>query len=118
TEDTLAHVDPGAASATFTYDTSAPVAAVTFPTTTTHYSAAGWTGAVTGTSHDAAGSGTTVNVRVQKDGGANSCYNGTDFTGDCSNANTFLSPSSGTASGTSVASWSLALLAGKLTNGS
>ena len=101
---------------TFTYDTSAPSSATL--TTNGTYNAAGWPGAVTGTTSDS-GTGShgisAVNVSIQ-DSTTGKCWNGTDFTtATCPN---YIAVSSGgTASGSANANWSYTLANSALTDG-
>jgi hypothetical protein len=98
---------------TFTNDITAPTAAVTFPVNNTHYNSAGWNSTLSGTSADASSSVATVKVSIQKDGGANACWDGTNAAGHF----TAACPNYVTASGTT--SWTLATLGtGALVDGS
>src|SRR5207253_1368253 len=87
---TNANTNTAAATSSFVYDTTAPAGAVSFPVDGTHYNAGGWSSSLAGSSFDATGSsGTTVTISIQKDGGANACWDGTDaaghFTAACPN---------------------------------
>src|SRR5438552_235965 len=68
-----------AATASFVYDTSAPTASITtpssFPYTTLFRS---WPGSIAGSASDTTSSVATVKLSIQKDGGASSCWDGTN----------------------------------------
>ncbi|MHB8651059.1 MAG: beta strand repeat-containing protein, partial [Gaiellaceae bacterium] len=101
-------------------DDTAPAATISFPTASA-YNTTGWgSGSIAGTATDAAGNGVaSTKVSIQKDGGANSCWDGTDlaghFTTACPN---YVAVTNGTASGGATANWSTTLSAGSLVNGS
>src|SRR5207244_3656912 len=77
------------------------------------HNAAGWTGSISGTAADTGGSGVaTMKVSIQKDGGANACWDGTNAAGHFTTA----CPNYVTATGTS--SWSAALGTAALVDGS
>ena len=100
------------ASQAFTYDTSAPTASFTFPTNNTHYNSTGWAGSITGSAADTSSSVATIKLSIQKDGGANSCWDGTNAAGHF----TAACPNYVTATGTT--SWSATLGTGAFVNGS
>src|SRR5206468_2891572 len=86
---TNANTNNSAASSSFVYDTTAPTATVSFPANNSHYNAAGWNSTLSGTATDASSSVATVKLSIQKDGGANACWDGTNaaghFTAACPN---------------------------------
>ncbi|HTZ04691.1 MAG TPA: SwmB domain-containing protein, partial [Gaiellaceae bacterium] len=116
TIDALTNTDNAAATATWTYDTSAPSSATL--TTNAVYNAAGWPGSVSGTVSDA-GTGShgisAVNVSIQ-DSGTGKCWNGANFT-TASCPNYVPVSSGGTASGGADANWSYTLASSALTDG-
>src|SRR5262249_28809203 len=73
--------NPATTPATTTDDTTNATGAVTSPATGTHYNAAGWTGSISGTAADSGSGVGTVKVSIQKDGGANACWDGTNAAG-------------------------------------
>src|SRR5207245_2041613 len=83
---TNANTNTSAASSSFVYDNTAPTASVTFPATGTHYNSAGWNSTLSGTSADASSSVATVKLSIQKDGGANACWDGTNAAGHFASA--------------------------------
>src|SRR5207247_465060 len=97
---------------TFVYDTSAPTATVSFPANSSHYNAAGWNSTLSGTATDASSSVATVKLSIQKDGGANACWDGTNAAGHF----TAACPNYVTATGTT--SWSTTLGSAALIDGS
>src|SRR5207237_27437 len=117
---------------TFTNDTSATAPAITFPANNAHYnsggwatisgtgpdpgsgraSAPGWPGSISGTAADSSSSVATVKLSIQKDGGANSCWDGTNAAGHFTSA----CPNYVTATGTT--SWSANLGSSALIDGS
>src|SRR5207249_2009506 len=100
---TNANTNTTAASSSLVYDTTAPTATVSFPATGTHYNAAGWNSTLSGTATDASSTVATVKLSIQKDGGANACWDGTNAAGHFTTA----CPNYVTASGTT--SWSTTL---------
>src|SRR5205085_1179381 len=98
--------------ATSTDDTSAPTATVSFPATGSHYNAAGWNSTLSGSAGDASSSVATVKLSIQKDGGANSCWDGTNAAGHFTSA----CPNYVTASGTT--GWTSTLGTSALVDGS
>ena len=96
-------------SSTFTYGTSAPSVAVTYPVNTTTYGA-NWSGSISGTATaNATGSSlSTVDVSIQQ--GSGGCWSGSGntFTASCPN---YVGVTSGTTS------WSLRLPTTNLTSG-
>src|SRR5207249_2854837 len=109
---TNANTNTAAASSSFVYDTTAPTATVSFPATGTHYNAAGWNSTLSGTATDTSSTVATVKLSIQKDGGANACWDGTNAAGHFTTA----CPNYVNATGTS--SWSAALGTGALVDGS
>ncbi|HTZ05343.1 MAG TPA: hypothetical protein VMB53_06270, partial [Gaiellaceae bacterium] len=92
---------------TFVNDSTAPTAAVTFPSAAA-YNAAGWTGSLTGTASDGGSGVNAVKVSIQDTTvGGSSCWNGSSFTAAC--------PNYVTATGTT--SWSYSLAGSNLTDG-
>src|SRR5439155_433852 len=96
----------------YVYDTSAPTASVSFPANNSHYNAAGWNSTLSGSASDANSSVATVKLSIQKDGGANSCWDGTNAAGHFTSA----CPNYVTASGSS--SWTATLGTAALVDGS
>src|SRR5207247_714300 len=70
TIDNATNTDTAAATASWTYDNSAPTATVSFPANNSHYNAAGWNSTLSGTAADTSSSVATVKLSIQKDGGA------------------------------------------------
>ncbi|HEY5059542.1 MAG TPA: hypothetical protein VII51_11060, partial [Gaiellaceae bacterium] len=104
------------AAGTFTYDTSAPNTATL--SSNAVYNAAGWPGAITGTTTDL-GTGShgisAVKVSIQ-DSSSGKCWNGANFTtAVCPNY--IAVTSGGSAVGAANANWSYTLASGALTNG-
>ena len=88
------------ATATFTYDTTAPTSAITFPVNAAAYNTAGWTGAISGTA-DAGAGASIVSVGVSIQQGTGNYWDGAGFN---SATEVFV-----TATGTD--SWTLAFVA-------
>src|SRR5207302_5040 len=109
---TNANTNTSAATATFVYDTSAPTASVTAPANNTHSNSSGWAGSLTGSASDATSSVATVKLSIQKDGGASSCWDGTNAAGH------FTSACPNYVTATSTTSWSATLGTGALVDGS
>ena len=109
---TNANTNNSAATSSFTYDNTAPTAAVSFPANGTHYNAAGWVSTLSGTSADASSTVASVQISIQKDGGASACWDGTDAAGH------FTSACPNYVSVTGTTSWTKTLSAGSLVNGS
>ena len=104
------------AAGTFTYDTSAPTTAAL--TTNGVYNAAGWPGAISGTTNDSATVAhgiSAVSVSVQ-DSTTGKCWNGTNFT-TAACPNYVAVTSGGSSAGAANASWSYTLASGALTDG-
>src|SRR5207244_2804587 len=102
---TTANSDNNAASRSFTYDTTPPTAAFTFPAAGGFYNASGWSGSITGPAADSGSGVNKVEVAIQD--GSGNYYDGSGF----NNAGqTFL-----LASGTT--SWSYAIASSKLSDG-
>src|SRR5439155_1568051 len=87
---------------TFVYDTSAPTATISFPATGTHYNSAGWNSTLSGTAADASSSVATVKVSIQKDAGANACWDGTKAADDFTSASCHYGTATGTTSWTTT----------------
>src|SRR5207302_5060877 len=100
------------ATSSFVYDTTAPTATISSPTSGTHYNSAGWAGSISGTAADSSSSVATIKRSIQKDGGANSCWDGTNAAGHFTSA----CPNYVTATGTT--SWSATLGNAALVDGS
>src|SRR5262249_47365940 len=101
--DTAGNVSSNAV-VTFTYDTTLPTAAITFPANNGKYNAASWTGSITGTAGDTA-PGTVANVKLTiQRSSDNQFWNGSAWQ---------VASVQLTASGTT--SWSQALAASNLT---
>jgi large repetitive protein len=96
--------------ASFTYNTSRPNVAVSFPTTGTTYNSGTWSGSITGTASSTAGSGTSVTSSAVsiEDTNTSKYWNGSGFSSSTQVFNT--------ASGTPT-SWNYALPASNLTSG-
>jgi hypothetical protein len=97
-------------SRTFNYDNTNPTVSITFPSASTSYNTAGWTGSITGTASDPSG-GTFIsglaNVKLSiRDVTAGKYWGGTSFN---STPEFFVTP-------TGTTSWSYALAASALTN--
>ncbi len=76
--DEVGNVQTTSTTATFTYDTTAPTSAITFPVNAAAYNATGWTDAITGTAADVGGSGVaSVEVSIQQ--GSGNYWSGTAF---------------------------------------
>ena len=107
---------------TFTYDTASPSGTITFPVDSTVYNASGWAGTVAGTATDS-GHGSngiaSTQISIQKDGGASSCWDGTNgaghFAASCPN---WVAVTNGTATGAGTASWTSSLGSAALVDGS
>ena len=113
TIDRVNNTNNSATTATWTYDTSPPTAAVTFPATGTHYNSGGWgSGTLSGTAADATSSVASVQISIQKDGGASACWDGTDAAGHFTSA----CPNYVNVAGTTA--WTKTLSAGSLVDGS
>ena len=109
---TTNNVNLSAAARSFSYDTTPPTATITFPTASA-YSVAGWgSGTLAGTASDSGSGVASVKVSIQKDGGANACWDGTNAAGHF----TAACPNYVVVSGTT--SWTKTLSAGSLVNGS
>ena len=92
---------------TFTYNTSPPTVAVTYPVTTSIYGA-NWTGAITGTASSNSASALASASVALEDTTAGKWWNGSSFT---PTVQTFVPVTSGTTS------WSLTMAGSKLTSG-
>jgi len=95
---------------TFSYDTTAPTVAITFPVNGTHYDATTWTGTITGTASSNSGGSTTitsVSVAIE-DTTTTMWWNGTSFS---ATTQTFLPVTSGTTT------WLLTFAAANLNSG-
>src|SRR5439155_320023 len=77
-----------------------------------HYNSAGWNSTLSGSATDASSSVATVKLSIQKDGGANACWDGTNAAGHFTTA----CPNYVNASGTT--SWSTTLGTAALIDGS
>ncbi len=108
TTDNLNNTNPSAATASWTYDTAAPTATVTFPAAA-YYNAVGWdaTGGISGAADDHGGSGLgQVGVAIE-DATTGNYYDGTGF----ASSSIIYQPAGGTSS------WNYPLASSKLTNG-
>src|SRR5439155_871130 len=112
TIDNVTNTDTSAATASWTYDNSAPTATATFPANGTHYNAAGWNSTLSATATDASSTVATVKLSIQKDSGANACWDGTNAAGHFTTA----CPNYVTATGTT--SWTTTLSTAALVDGS
>src|SRR5947208_3330162 len=86
---TNANTNTAAASSSFVYDTTAPTGTVIFPASGSHYNAAGCYFFYSDSAHRDLHSFPTRRSSDLKDGGANSCWDGTNaaghFTSACPN---------------------------------
>ena len=94
---------------TFTYDTTAPSVAITYPANNTTYGA-NWTGAMTGTSTANASGSTVSTVKVSIQQGSGSCWTGSGntYTATCPN---YVAVTTGTTN------WSLTIPTSDFTSG-
>src|SRR5581483_5207767 len=111
---TNGNVSGNLSAGSFVVDKSAPTTATL--TTTGTYDAAGWTGAISGTTTDSGtGSHGISAVKVSIQDGAGSCWNGASFAAACPNY--VAVTSGGSAAGAANANWSYNLAVGALTDG-
>ncbi len=110
------------AAGTFTYDTSNPTGSITFPANAAHYNASSWSGTISGTATDSGSGGhgiASTQISIQKDGGASSCWDGTNGAGHfgaaCPN---WVTVTNGTAVNSGTASWTSTLGTAALVDGS
>jgi len=94
---------------TFSYDTSAPTVAITFPVNGTHYDVTTWTGTITGTASSNSGGSTTiasVSVAIED-----------TTTSEWWNGSAFASPSQTFVAVSGTTTWSLVVASASLTSG-
>ena len=109
------------AAGTFTYDTSNPTGSISFPANAAHYNASSWSGTISGSATDSGSGGhgiASTQISIQKDGGASTCWDGTNGAGHfgaaCPN---WVTVTNGTAVNSGTASWTSTLGTAALVDG-